>query len=166
VKPVQIILLLCWGCVTWLGCGKTYQFITVDNRGTQLNSYEGQRISILGVPAALQHGDFLPPMPYSEGRWRIVINKVSCTETVNFENEPRIRSMLQMAAVARRENRPIKVLGIVRGGQLDIEYFEGIRTDTAWHKNKNPYYSYAAYYEWYPFAYSPNARVPKISRVR
>ena len=166
MKLLKIILLLCWSCATWIGCGKTYQSITIENLGTQLHSYEGQRISVLGVPEAPHHGDFLPPMPYHEGRWSLVVNSVSCTETVNFENEPRIRSMLQMTASARRENRPIKVSGIVKGGQLDIEYFEGIRTDTAWHKNKNPYYSYAAYYEWYPFAYSPNARVPKISKLR
>ena len=86
---------------------------------------------------------------------------LACTETVNFENQPRIRSMLQMATIARKENRPVKVSGVVKGGRLDIEYFEGVRTDTAWHKNKNPYYSYAAYYEWSPFAYSPNVRVLK-----
>ena len=166
MKSVKIILLLCWGCVTWLGCGKTYQSISADSLGTQLSGHEGQRISIFGVPEAHQHSDFLPPMPYHEGQWRLVINGVSCTETVNFENQPRIRSMLQMTAAARRENRPIKVSGIVKDGQLDIEYFEGLRTDTAWHKNKNPYYSYTAYYEWYPFAYSPNARVPKISRMQ
>ena len=166
MKPVAMILLLCCGCVTWLGCGKTYQSIPTDNLGAQLDGYEGQRVSLLGVPEAPRHGDFLPPMPYNEGQWRIVVNGVICTETVNFENQPRIRSMLQKVASARRENRPIKVSGIVKEGQLDIEYFEGIRTDTAWHKNKNPYYSYAAYYEWYPFAYSPNARVPKISRMR
>ncbi len=166
MKLVKIILILCWGCVTWLGCGKTYQSIAIDNLRVQLNRYEGQRISILGVPEAPHHGDFLPPMLDNEGEWRIVVNGINCTEKVNFENQPRIRSMLQMAAAARRENRPIEVSGIIKEGQLDIEYFEGVRTDTAWHKNKNPYYSYAAYYEWYPFAYSPNARVPKISRIR
>ena len=166
MKPVKIILLLCCGCVTWLGCGKTYQSIATDNLGAQLSDHEGQRISIFGVPEVPHHGDFLSPTPYNEGRWLLVVNGVSCTETVNFENQPRIRSMLQMAAAARMENRPVKVSGVVKGGQLDIEYFEGIRTDTAWHKNKNPYYSYAAYYEWHPFAYSPNARVPKISRMR
>ncbi len=166
MKPVKVILLLCWGCITWLGCGKAYQSITTDNLGPRLNSYEGRRISILGIPEAPHHADFLPSMPYNEGRWRIVVNGVICMETVNFENQPRIRSMLQMAASARRDNRPVTVSGIVKGGQLDIEYFEGIRTDTAWHKNKNPYYSYAAYYEWYPFAYSPNARVSKFSRIR
>ncbi len=143
-----------------------YQSIAIDNLGSQLDSYEGQRISILGVPEAPHHGDFLPPMPYNQGQWRIVVNGVSCTETVNFENQPRIRSMVQMTAVARKENRPIRVSGVVKDGQLDVEYFEGIRTDTAWHKDKNPYYSYATYYEWYPFAYSPNARVPKISKVQ
>ena len=162
MKPVKIILFLCWGCITWLGCGKTYQSISADNLG----AHEGQRISIRGVPEALHHGDFLQPMPYNEGQWRLVVNGVSCTETVNFENQPRIRSMLQIAASARKENRPIKVSGVVKGGQLDIEYFEGIRTDTAWHKNRNPYYSYAAYYEWSPFAYSPNSRVFRLSRVQ
>ena len=124
MKLVKIILLLCWGCVTWLGCGKMYQSIATDNLGIQLNGYEGQRISILGVPAASHHSDFLPPMPYNEGRWRLVVNGVSCTETVNFENQPRLRSMLQMAAAARRENQPIKVSGVVKEGQLDMEYFE------------------------------------------
>ena len=166
MKPVEIILLLCWIGVTGLGCGKTYQSIGIDNMGAQLAGYEGQRISIRGVPEATQHGDFLPPTPYNEGRWILVVEGIRCAETVNFENQPRIRSMLQMAASARKKNRPIKVSGTVKGGQLDIEYFEEIRTDTAWHKNKNPYYSYAAYYEWYPFAYSPNARVPKISKIR
>ena len=166
MKPVKIILLLCWGCVAWLGCGKMYQSIPVDNLGTQLNSYEGQRISILGVPEVLHHGDFLQPMPYNEGQWRLVVNGVSCMETVNFENQPRIRSMLQMAASARKENRPIRISGVVKEGKLDIEYFEGMRTDTAWHKDKNPYYSYAAYYEWSPFAYSPNARVFRFSRMQ
>ena len=150
----------------WVGMWKDISIIPADNLGAQLNGYEGQRISILGVPEVPHHSDFLPPTPYNEGRWRLVVNGISCTETVNFENQPRIRSMLQMAASARRENRPIKVSGVVKGGLLDIEYFEGIRTDTAWHKNKHPYYSYATYYEWYPFAYSPNARVPKISRMR
>ena len=44
--------------------------------------------------------------------------------------------MLQTAAAARRENRPIKVSGVVKGGQLDLEYFEGICTDTPWHKTE------------------------------
>lgn len=166
MKPIKIILFLCWGCVTWLGCGKTYQSISTDNLEAHLSGHEGQRISILGVPETPLHGDFLPPMPYNEGHWRIVVNGVSCVETVNFENQPRIRSMLKMAASARKENRPIKVSGVVKEGQLGIEYFEGIRTDTAWHKNKNPYYSYAAYYEWSPFAYSPNARVFRFSRMQ
>ena len=143
-----------------------YQSIAIDNLGSQLDSYEGQRISILGVPEAPHRGDFLPPMPYNQGQWRIVVNGVNCTETVNFENQPRIRSMVQMTAVAQKENRPIRVSGVVKDGQLEVEYFEGIRTDTAWHKDKNPYYSYAAYYEWYPFAYSPNARIPKVSKVQ
>ena len=166
MKSVKIILFLCWGCVTWLGCGKTYQSISADDLAAQLNGHERQRISILGVPEAPHQGDFLPPMPYHEGQWRLVVNGVSCMETVNFENQPRIRSMLQMAASARKENRPIKVSGIVKKGQLEVEYFEGIRTDTAWHKDKNPYYSYAAYYEWSPFAYSPNARVFRFSRMQ
>ena len=161
MKSVKILLLLCWGCITWLGCGKTYQSIAADNLEAKLSGHEGQRISILGVPEVPLHGDFLPPMPYNKGQWRIVVNGVSCMETVNFENQPRIRSMLKMATSARKENRPIKVSGIVKGGQLEIEYFEGIRTDTAWHKNRNPYYSYATYYQWSPFAYSPNARVLK-----
>ena len=143
-----------------------YSSIDIDNLGSQLDNYEGQRISILGVPEAPRHGDFLQPMPYSQGQWRIVVNGVNCTETINFENQPRIRSMAQMTAAARKKNRPIRVSGVVKNGQLDIEYFDGIRTDTAWHKDKNPYYSYAAYYEWYPFAYSPNARVPKISKAQ
>lgn len=143
-----------------------YPSIAIDNLGSQLDSYEGQRISILGVPEAPHRGDFLPPMPYNQGQWRIVVNGVNCTETVNFENQPRIRSMVQMTAVARKENRPIRVSGVVKDGQLEVEYFEGIRTDTAWHKDKNPYYSYATYYEWYPFAYSPNARIPKVSKVQ
>lgn len=166
MKPIQIILLLCWVSVIGLGCGKMYQSIAIDNLGSQLDSYEGQRISILGVPEAPHRGDFLPPMPYNQGQWRIVVSGVNCTETVNFENQPRIRSMVQMTAVARKENRPIRVSGVVKDGQLEVEYFEGIRTDTAWHKDKNPYYSYAAYYEWYPFAYSPNARIPKVSKVQ
>jgi len=74
--------------------------------------------------------------------------------------------MLQMAASARKENRPIRIAGVVKEGQLDMEYFEGMRTDTAWHKDKNPYYSYAAYYDWSPFAYSPNARVFRFSRMQ
>ncbi|MCE2396114.1 hypothetical protein J4G02_16265 [Candidatus Poribacteria bacterium] len=155
MKSVKLILFLCWGCIIWLGCGKTYQSISADSLGTQLSGHEGQR-----------HGDFLQPMPYNEGQWRLVVNGVSCMETVNFENQPRIRSMLQMAASARKENRPIRISGVVKEGKLDIEYFEGMRTDTAWHKDKNPYYSYAAYYEWSPFAYSPNARVFRFSRMQ
>ena len=162
MKPVGIILLLCLHCVTCLGCGRAYQSITANNLRTQLNGYEGQRISIVGIPEAPQRPDFLPPTPLNEGQWALVVNSIRCTAAVNFENEPRIRSTLQMAASARRENRPIKVSGVVKGGQLEMEYFEGVRTDTAWHKNKNPYYSYGAYYKWYPFAYSPNSRALRI----
>jgi hypothetical protein len=154
-----MILLLCLTFIPSLGCGKAYQSITADNLGMQLNGYEGQRISIVGIPETPQRHDFLPPTPLRDGQWTLIVNSVRCTETINFENEPRLRSMLQIAAAARRANRPIKVSGVVKAGQLEMEYFEWIRTDTAWYKNKNPYYSYGEYYEWYPFAYRPNSRV-------
>ena len=159
-----IALILFLPLITASGCGRFYQSIIVDNLRTQLNSYEGQRVSIAGVPEALQRGDFLPPTPLHDGSWTLVINGVDCTAIINLENEPRIRSMLQMVASARKENRAITVSGIVKGSQLEMEFLEGIRTDTAWYKNKKPYYSYGEYYEWYPFAYSPNARVLKTMK--
>ena len=71
-----------------------------------------------------------------------------------------------MAASARKERRPITVSGKVSGGELEMELFEGIHTDTAWYKNRNPYYSYIEYYEWYPFAYSPNSRALATMGIR
>ena len=144
-----------------LGCSRFYQSITDDNLRAQLDNYEGQEVSIADIPAAPHPRDFLPPTPLHDGHWTLVIKGVRCTETINFENEPRLRSMLRMVVSAREENRPITVSGVIKGGRLEMEFLEGIRTDTAWHKNKNPYYSYGEYYEWYPFAYSPNARVLK-----
>jgi hypothetical protein len=166
VKRVRIILLSCLVFVTLFGCAQAYQSVSVDNPSRQLTGYEGQRISIAGIPNAPQRRDFLPPTPLREGRWGLVVNGVRCTETINFENEPRIRSMLQIALSAQKENRPIRVSGRIKNGQLEMEYFDGMRTDTAWYKNKNPYYSYGEYYEWYPFAYSPNSRVLKTLGTR
>ena len=163
---MQTVLIFSLFFVSLMGCGRAYQSITADNLSQQLTGYEGQRILIVGVPDVSQRHDFLPPTPLHKGHWSLVINGVRCTETINFENEPRIRSMLQIAVVARKENHPIKVSGRVKGGQLKMEYFEGIRTDTAWYKNEDPYYSYGEYYEWHPFAFSPNGRVLRALEAR
>jgi hypothetical protein len=146
-----------------VGCGKVYEPVASDNlKQGRLENYEGRRISIVGVPGASERKDFLSPTPWREGEWAIVVNDVSCNETVNFENEPRIRTMLQIADAARKEKRPVKVSGVVKEGRLQMEYFEDIRTDTPWFKNKSPYYSYGEYYDWYPFAYSPNVKTLKV----
>lgn len=167
MKPAILIrlFLCCFWVVTW-GCGKTFQSITADNLRTQSSNYEGKLITISGIPSPSEHGDFLPATPLSKGYWMLVIDGVRCAGTVNFENEPRIRSMLQIATSAQKEHRPVTVKGKMRGGILEMKFFEGIRADTAWYKNKNPYYSYSEYYEWNPFAYSPNSRVLKAWGVK
>ena len=159
---IQTVALFSLASFTLLGCAKTYQPTRTDTLDTQLANYEGQRISIVGVPSAPGRYDFLAPMPLREGKWTLVVNDVRCTETINFENEPRLRSMQQIAAAARKDNRPIEVSGVVKAGQLEMEFFEGTRTDTAWYKNRNPYYAYSEYYEWYPFAYSPNSHIRSV----
>ncbi len=166
MKSTTIMSFISLFFITSLGCGRAYQSITADNLSAPLNRYDGQRVSISGIPAAPQHHDFLPPTPWRAGQWTLVVNGVRCIETLNFENEPRIRSMLQMAASARKKKQPVAVSGKMVGGQLEMESFEGIHTDTSWYKNKNPYYSYGDYYEWYPFAYSPNSRALTAIGVR
>ena len=166
MKSRTIVFFLSLSFLTLLGCGRAYQSITVDNLSAQLNRYEGERLSIAGIPDGPRHHDFLPPTPWREGHWTLVVNGVRCIETLNFENEPRIRSLLQMAASARKKKQSIAVSGKMVGGQLEMESFEGIHTDTSWYKNKNPYYSYGDYYEWYPFAYSPNSRALTAVGVR
>ena len=149
-------------CLLAIGCGKTYQPVA-GGTGQQSSaaSYEGQRISISGVPEVPKRQDFLAPTPLYDGHWTIVVGDFHCIETVNFENEPRIRAILQIADTARQQGQPVKVSGVIKHGQLEMEYFEDIRTDTPWYKNGRPYYSYAKYYEWYPFAYTPNSRTLK-----
>ena len=162
---ISVGLCLCCFLVVILGCGRTYQSITVDSP-TQLSRHQEQRITIRGNPAASRRGDFVPPTPLRDGYWTLVVDKVRCIETVNFENEPRIRSLVRMAESASEAGHPITVSGKVHGAILKMESVEGVRTGTAWYKNKNPYYSYGEYYEWYPFAYNPNGRVHTARGIR
>jgi hypothetical protein len=159
-------LILCFLIIGSYGCGRTYQSIAVENLKTEPQNYEGEQITISGVPASAQARDFLSPTPLRDGYWMLVIDGVRCAETVNFENEPRIRSMLQLAESAEKAGRSITVSGRMKAGVLELKHFEGVRTDTTWYKNKQPYYSYGEYYEWYPFAYSPNSRVSKIWGIK
>lgn len=157
MKPIVLTGLL----LLIAGCGKTYQSVAIENLKMQPDSYNKKQITISGIPSPPQRGDFSSPTPLHDGYWTFVINGIRCAEMVNFENEPRIRSMVQMLADAVQAKRPIKVSGKLKGQILDIASFEGIRTSTPWYKNKNPYYSYSQYYEWSPFAYSPNVRTSK-----
>ncbi len=157
MKPIILIGLL----LLISGCGKTYQSVAVENLKMQPHSYDQKQITISGIPSPPQRGDFSSPTPLHGGYWTFVINGVRCAEMVNFENEPRIRSMVKMLVAAEQAGRPIKVSGKMKGQILDIASVEGIGTNTPWYKNRSPYYSYSQYYEWSPFAYSPNVLTSK-----
>ena len=102
--------------------------------------------------------DFVPPTPAHEGYWHVKVNGVNFIGYINFENAPRIRAIRKMAEDARKKNQKVTVAGKVRRGFVELESFNGIRTDTPWYKKSNPHYSYRHYYQWYPFAYEPNER--------
>lgn len=138
--------------IAFLGCARTYQSITAET------FTQGQRVSISGVPQKPEFLDFVPPTPAHEGYWHVKVNGVDFIGYINFENVPRIRAIRMMAENAREKNQKVTVAGKAREGFVELEMFNGIRMDTPWYKNGNPYYSYRYYYQWYPFAYEPNER--------
>jgi len=143
--------------ISLFGCIGTYKSVSVED--FQAKRYEGQRISVSGIPQEAGRQDYVQPTPLHDGIWRVKINGVVFRQKVNYENEPRIRAMRLMTERARKNKRKVKVEGKVKNGVVDLASFQGIKTDTSWYKNRKPHYSYGYYYNWYPFAYEPNARV-------
>lgn len=155
----EILKLLLIGVliISLFGCIRTYKPVSAEKFQTKL--HEGQRISVSGIPQEAGRQDYVQPTPLHNGIWRVKINGVFFTQKVNYENEPRVRAMNLMAERARKSKKEVKVEGKVKNGVVDLESFQGIKTDTSWYKTRNPHYSYGYYYNWYPFAYEPNARV-------
>jgi hypothetical protein len=142
----------------FLSCGKSYQHIPVGDLASNLRLYEGQSVTLSGLPTEPKEGGFSPPSPIYDGYWRIMVNGITCVERVNFENEPRIRAARILAAKAKRSGKVVTLSGVVKHGIMEIDLFEGIKTDTPFLKSKDQYYSYLYFYEWSPFAYKLNAR--------
>ena len=150
MKFTLTLIFLCLLLITFLGCARTYQSISADTL------IQGQRVSVSGIPQKPEFRDFVPPTPSHKGYWHVKVSGVNFIGYVNFENAPRIRAIRKMAENAREKNRKVAVAGKAKEGFVELESFNGIRTDTPWYKNSNPHYSYRYYYQWYPFAYEPN----------
>jgi len=155
----EILKLLLVGVliISLFGCLKTYKPVGAEKFQAKL--YDGQRISVSGIPQETGRQDYVQPTPLHGGIWRVKISGVVFAQKVNYENEPRIRAMRLTAERARKNKKEVKVEGKVKNGVVDLESFQGIKTDTCWYKTRNPHYSYGYYYNWYPFAYEPNARI-------
>lgn len=152
---ILIILILLLGVFS---CAKSYQRFPAEDLVSNLSLYEGKNVILSGIPTEPKEEGFSPPTPIYNGYWRIMISGILCVEEVNFENEPRIREARLLAAKAKQSGKAVTLSGVVKHGVVDIDSFEGIKTDTPFLKRQDQYYSYLYFYEWSPFAYKLNPR--------
>ncbi len=132
-----------------LGCGVSYKAANPNNVVDRPDRFQGSRVEISDVPNIPRRNDFAPPSYFHKGYWTVVVDGQVCVEEINFENENRVVACRRLAKKAAKEGKVVTVKGKIKQGIVDIEYFEGIKTDTPWYKDQSPYYQHPTYlYKW------------------
>ena len=132
-----------------LGCGASYRATIPNDIADRPDRFQSERVELSGVPEVPKRSDFAPPNYFHKGYWSVIVDGQICVEEINFENENRIVACRKLARKAAREGKKIAVRGQIKRGIIDIEYFEGIKTDTPWYKDQSPYYQHPFYlYNW------------------
>ena len=135
--------------ISLLGCGTPYRAAISDDVVDRPDRFQHKRIELAGVPEIPQKNDFAPPNYFHRGYWSVVVDGQLCVEEITFENENRVVACRKLAKKAARDGRKVSVKGKIHQGIVNIEYFEDIRTDTAWYKDQKPYYAHPFYlYKW------------------
>ena len=125
-----------------LGCGTSYKTAAPNDVIDRPDRFQGSRIEISDVPQIPRRNDFAPPNYFHKGYWTVIVDGQVCVEEINFENENRVVACRRLARKAAKERREVTVKGKMKHGIVDIEYFEGIKTDTPWYKDQRPHYEH------------------------
>lgn len=132
-----------------LGCGASYRTAIPNDVVDRPDRFQSKRIELSGVPEIPRRNDFAPPNYFHKGYWSVVVDRQLCIEEINFENENRVVTCRRLAEKAVKEGKKVTVKGKISRGVVNIEYFEGISTDTPWYKDQRPYYQHPSYlYNW------------------
>ncbi|MFC1713644.1 hypothetical protein ACFL6S_08250 [Candidatus Poribacteria bacterium] len=130
------------------GCGVSYKTAAPNDVIDRPDRFQGRRIEISDVPQ-ISRNDFAPPNYFHKGYWTVAVDGQVCVEEINFENENRVVACRRLALKAARAGKEVTVKGKMKQGIVDIEYFEGIKTDTPWYRDQRPYYEHPTYlYNW------------------
>jgi len=135
--------------ISVLGCGASYRIAIPNDVADRPDRFQNERIELSGVPKIPRRNDFAPPNYFHKGYWSVIVDGQLCVEEINFENENRVVACRRLARKAAREGKKVTAKGRMSRGVVDIEYFEGIKTDTPWYKDQRPYYQHPFYlYNW------------------
>ncbi len=118
--------------VSLLGCSASYRAAIPNDVADRPDQFQHRRIEISGVPEIPQRNDFAPPNYFHKGYWSVVVDGQLCIEEINFENENRVVACRKLAKKAAKDGRKVTVKGKIELGIVNIEHFEGIKTDTSW----------------------------------
>jgi hypothetical protein len=135
--------------ISLLGCVVSYRTAVPNDVINRPDRFQCKRIEVSGVPEIPRRNDFAPPNYFHKGYWSVIVDGQLCIEEINFENENRVVACRKLAEKAAERGKKVKVKGKINRGIVDIEYFEGIKTNTPWYKDQRPYYQHPAYlYNW------------------
>ena len=149
MRWIILVMLFSLLLVPLLGCGVSYKTAVPGDIVDRPDRFHGQRIEISDVPEFPLRNGFAPPNYFHKGFWTVIVDGQVCVEEINFENENRIVACRRLAKKAAKAGKEVTVKGKIKQGVVDIEYFEGIKTDTPWYRDQRPYYQHPTYlYNW------------------
>ena len=131
--------------ISLVGCGASYRAAISNDVISRPDRFQDKRVELSGVPEIPRRNDFAPPNYFHKGYWSVVVDGQLCVEEITFENENRVVACRRLAEKAAREGREVEVKGKISQGIVNIEHFEGIKTDTPWYKDQRPYYAHPFY---------------------
>ena len=125
-----------------LGCGVKYEVIAPGEISLSPVAFEGNHVIVTGVPQELEGKNFQFPTLFFDGYWYFNINKQLCHERVNWGNLSRILACRKLFRRAIEKGEKVTIAGRVMQGIVELERFQGIKTDASLLKCERPYLGY------------------------